>query len=52
MTKFVEKSKDLYIELRGLLKEKKSETERRAVFNIIRENLSASVYKYYIYTIE
>ena len=52
MVRFIERNKDLYIELRDLLKKKESEIKRRAVFNIIKEDLSASAYKYYIYITE
>ena len=52
MAKFVERNKGLYIELRDLLKKEESEIKRRTASNIIREDLSANIYKYYIYTIE
>ena len=48
----MKKNKGLYIELQDLLKKKESETERKTAFNIIRENLLASAYKYYIYVTE
>ena len=45
MARFVERNKDLYIELRNLLKEEESEIKKRAAFNIIKEDLLANVYK-------
>ena len=48
MARFVERSKNLYIELRDLSKKKESEIKRRAIFNMVKEDLLASIYKFYI----